>query len=254
MLDELKKIGLSENEAKVYLALLELGSSTVQQIAQKAAIKRPTAYVQLESLMKQGLVTNFEKEKRAFFRAEDPEYLKKVVEKNKKQAEEETAVLEKILPDLGKLFLTAGERPRVRFFEGVEGVRSMQNEYLKSGSQSGMIVNILSADNFFKFFPQHAEEYTPQRVKRGIRSKLIYTSSRGPFLKNSDDASLRESRFIPPDEFPFPGDITIYGDFTAFSVLREPAPFGIIIESKEVADSMRALFDKTWEASQRHQK
>ena len=92
MLDSLKKIGLSENEAKVYLATLELGSSTAQQIAQKAELKRPTTYVQLETLMKRGLVTSFEKgpstspgQGKTMLRAEDPEHLKPIFEKENKE-------------------------------------------------------------------------------------------------------------------------------------------------------------------------
>ena len=82
MLEELKKIGLSENETRVYLALLELGGSTAQEISKKAGVKRATTYVQLEALMKFGLVTSFEKAperkngaQKTFFRAEDPEHL-----------------------------------------------------------------------------------------------------------------------------------------------------------------------------------
>ena len=57
MLTQLKHIGLSENEAKVYLAMLELGPSPVLEIAAKAGINRPTAYAQIESLKKMGLVS-----------------------------------------------------------------------------------------------------------------------------------------------------------------------------------------------------
>lgn len=251
MLDELKKIGLSENEAKVYLALLELGSSTVQQIAQKAVIKRPTAYVQLESLMKQGLVTNFEKARKTFFRAEDPEYLKKVVEKNRKQAEEEGATLEKILPDLGKLFLTAGERPRVRFFEGVDGIKTMQKEFLKT-HKGGELDVIYSRDDLLKLFPTQLEEYSKERVKRNIRSRMIYTSNEGAGLKKTDAAMLRESRHIPKEKFPLTCDIAFWGDTVAISALREK-PMGIIIESKEIINSLRAIFELAWEGAEKYQ-
>ena len=64
MFDELKKIGLSENETGAYLALLELGSATAQDISKKSGIKRATTYVQLEALMQLGLVTSFEKTQR----------------------------------------------------------------------------------------------------------------------------------------------------------------------------------------------
>lgn len=250
MLDELKKIGLSENEARVYLALLELGNSAVQQIAQKAAIKRPTTYVQLESLMKRGLVTSFERGPKTLFRAEDPEYLQKVVDRNKKLAEEEAAVLEKILPDLGKLFLTAGERPRVRFFEGVEGLRTLHQEFLKT--HKGEVLAIYSRDDLLNIFPSHPQEYPHQRVKKGIRSKVIYTSAGGPVLKKTDAAMLRDSRYIPKEKFPFSCDIALYGDTVAISALHEK-PMGIIVESKEITNSLKTVFNLAWEAAEKYQ-
>jgi HTH-type transcriptional regulator, sugar sensing transcriptional regulator len=252
MLEELKKIGLSENEAKVYLALLELGNSAVQEISKKAGVKRPTTYVQLELLMKMGLVTSFDKESnkgsppKTFFRAEDPEYLKKIVEREKRSAVERERELGDILPELGKLFISAGERPRVRFFEGVEGLKAMQDEFLKTKDKE--IEAIASLDDVMKIFPKHPEEYAPRRVQKGIRSKLIYTSSKGPFLKDLDNLMLRESRFVSSRDFQFTCDITIYGDKVALAALRE-RPFGIIIESNEIANSLRSIFYLAWKVA-----
>lgn len=243
MLDYLKKIGLSENEAKVYLALLELGSSAAQQITQKAGLKRPTTYVQLESLMKRGLVTFFEKGVKTLFRAEDPEHLKQVLEKGEEEQKEKTNALEKILPGLGSLYLSAGERPRVRFFEGVEGLKTIQDEFLKSNAVE--IKSIVNIDDVLMLFPTHPKEYAPRRVQKGIKSKLIYTHKEGDTLKESDTRMLRESKFISPENFPFSGDLAIYANKVAISVHRK-RPFGVVLESEEIAKSLEAVFDLLW--------
>ncbi len=256
MLESLTKIGLSQNEAKGYLALLDLGSATAQQIAQKAAVNRPTTYVQLDSLMKMGLISSFEKNPerkhgatKTFFRVEDPQYLKKLVESEKKSLSEREHELRNTLPELERLFTNAGERPRVRFFEGVEGLRTVQDEFLKT--KDDLVESAASLDDVLKVFPQHPESYTPRRVRRGIRSKLIYTTARGPFLKDSDKQMLRESRYVPPEKFPFSCDIAIYGSNVAASVLREK-PFGVVIESNEIANSIRALFYLAWEEAKKY--
>lgn len=244
MLDSLKKIGLSENEARVYLALLELGSSTAQQIAQKAGLKRPTTYVQMESLMKRGLVTSFEKNIKTLFRAEDPEHLNQVLEKEKEEQKEKWEALEKILPNLGNLFLSASERPRVRFFEGIEGLKTIQDEILKTKEK--LIKAVTNTDDVLKLFPQHTKNYIPKRVQKGIRSKIIYTSLEGDFLKKTDKEMLRESKFIEPSKMPFSGDILTYGKHVVISVVSK-RPFGIIIESEDIANSFGAIFDLLWE-------
>jgi len=252
MLDELKKIGLSDNEAKVYLALLELGSSTAQEIAKKSGVKRATTYVQLEALSKMGLATLFEKAPerkngapKTYFRAEDPEYLSKILEREQKTTNERSQALKEILPELGKLYLSSGERPRVRFFEGIEGLRTMQNEFLKSKEKE--IFSFSSADDMLRIFPKHPSEYSPRRVKKGIFSKLIYTGSAGKILKESDPEMMREAKYVPPERFPFTCDVAIYGNRVAVSALRKK-PMGVIIESQEIADSFRAIFNLAWES------
>lgn len=259
MLDELKKIGLSDNEAKVYLALLELGSSTVQKISEKAGVKRPTTYVEIEALMKMGVVTTFEKAgkkdrpTKTLFRAEDPEYLKNIIEREKKLAVERERTLGDVLPELGKLFLAAGERPRVRFFEGVEGIYTIQEELLNSKIKS--VKGVTSLDSLFKTFPKHTNDYTDRRIANGIRSRLIYTSSQGAILKKNDSEALRESRYIPKEKFPYTldGDITIFGDCVAFSVLNKSRPYGVVLESPEIANTVSIVFNIAWESANKYQ-
>src|SRR3989338_3257042 len=166
MLDELKKIGLSENEAKVYLALLELGSATAQEVSKKSQIKRATTYVQLEGLMKLGLVTTLESPPsrngggtKTFFRGEDPEHIKKIVEREKSAIADRERTLRNLLPELGKIFLSSGERPRVRFFEGIEGIKTMLGETFKIKPDSKEVLAIISLDEFLKIFPRLTEEY-----------------------------------------------------------------------------------------------
>lgn len=256
MLEELKKIGLSENEAKVYIALLELGSETVQEIAKKAGVKRATTYVQLEALAKLGLVASFEKASgrkngaaKTYFRAEDPEHLKNKIEYEQKAADEHERTFEKILPELGKLYLSSGERPRVRFFDGAEGLRAMQSEFLKSGAE--LVESFSSEDDVRKIFPKFSEEYEPKKIKRGIRSRVIYTSSSGPFLEKHDAASLRKSRYIPSEKFPVSCDISVYKNTVSVSVLKGKI-FGILIESAEIANSVRSFFTLAWEAAEKY--
>lgn len=255
-MEELKKIGLSDNEAKVYLALLELGSATVQQIAQKAEVNRPTTYVQLESLMKDGLVTFFEKspnnkkyKPKTYFRAEDPEYLQKLIGREKNQINERERELTSVLPELGRLFASFGERPRVRFFDGVEGLKTMDEECLKTKNK--LIEGAMSLDDVEKIFPPETDNYPERRIKKGIRTRGIYTSSRGPVLKASDQKMLRETRFVPIDKYPFACDINIYDDTVSLASVRKK-PFGVLIENKEIADSLRSLLKLAWEAAEKY--
>ena len=109
---ELQALGLSEKEAKVFLASLELGPDTVQNIAKKSGINRPTAYVQIESLKKKGLMSEVEKGKKVLNTAESPERLSSLLNALEKELDFKKIEIKRILPALQELSLGAGERPK----------------------------------------------------------------------------------------------------------------------------------------------
>ncbi|MBI2056374.1 MAG: hypothetical protein HYT37_03250 [Candidatus Sungbacteria bacterium] len=243
MLNQLRQMGLSENEARVYLAMLELGPSTMLQISTKAEINRPTAYVQIERLKKLGLASTQTKGKKQFFIAEDPNQLLSVIEEERKAAEHKKEELAKFLPELEALFRLSDSKPQVRFFEGREGLLRMQEDFLSTKEKH--IYSIASADNVLDIFPEHPSTYISERVKHGIHSSLIYTSSRGDFLKEKDNASLRESKYVSAQDLPINIDLTIYDDKIGIAALKGK-PSGTIIQHSSVADSFRSLFMLFW--------
>lgn len=247
MINQLKSLGLSDNEAKVYLAMLELGPATVLEISAKAGVNRPTTYVQIESLKKLGLASTQTKGKKQLFIAESPDQLGFMIDRQKNELEQKKEELQKALPELENIFNLAGDKPQVRFFEGREGLVKMQDELI--GSKAKETLGISSADAVLKIFPQHIKNYSSRRVKSGIRAKLIYTNSSGDILKRQDDELLRETKYVPPDKFPFKSDINVYGDNIAISAMEGKA-VGVIITHKELADSFRALFNLLWDSIQ----
>lgn len=238
-------MGLSDKEAKTYLASLELGPSSAQEIAKKAGLKRPTAYFAIDGLIKKGLMSSFEKGKKQFFAAESPERLVSVVANQKRKAAALEEDLRHILPTMNSLFHLAGEKPGVRFFEGKEGIKAMQEDFLKSRASS--LENIYPRDDFVKIFSKpEREHYVRQREKKRIRVRTIYTSEAGAVLPAKD--SLTERRFVSPKVFPFSADITIYGNMVAIATYRGKL-IGVIIESKEIAETLRLIFNLAWQAA-----
>lgn len=247
---ELKNLGLSDKEVKVYLASLELGPETILKISRAAGVNRPTTYVQVESLIKKGLMSSFAKGKKRYFSAEPPERLLSLVETVKKDFEEKEKSLEKILPELKNVFNVSGERPRVRFYEGKEGIRAIQEDILKSKFKSWEVFS--ASDPGYKLFPPHPKDHREKMKEkhRGVPLRIIYTSERGPFLPKKEGSIL--THFIPPEKFPFLNEITIYGEKVAI-VSYEKRIMGLIIESKAVADTLRAIFDLSWEGAEKYQ-
>lgn len=243
MLNQLKNIGLSDKEAKVYLAMLELGPAPVLEIAAKAGINRPTAYVQIEALKQRGLVSTVTKGKKQLFQAESPEQLEILVSRTVAETRRQKETLEEIMPELRTLFNTIGEKPQVRFFEGIEGLKRMQQDFLTTKGRE--ILGIYSADDVYALFPNLNLEYSTLRQNKKIKSRSIYTSSKGRISPESEPKRLRESRFVPDEQLPFSSDITIYDNKVAIASLRGKI-VGAIIENQGIADSFRGLFELAW--------
>lgn len=243
MIDKLKNLGLSDNEARVYMAMLELGSGTVLEISAKAGVNRPTTYVQIESLKKMGLVSTQTKGKKQLFIPESPDQLEFLIDRERKAIEEKKKELEQALPELVNIFNLSGEKPQIRSFEGKEGMMKMQDEFLKSKTKE--VVGFTSTDGILKIFPDHVKNYASRRVQKGIHARTIYTDSRGAILKRNDEEMLREAKYVSPDKFPFKSDISIYDDNIAISAMEGKA-VGVLITHKELASSFKALFNLLW--------
>jgi sugar-specific transcriptional regulator TrmB len=74
---DLNQFGFDEKTEAIYLALLELGETTVSALVKKSGIKRTTVYAALEGLLAKGLLSLSKRKKRTLYIAEDPRLLLK---------------------------------------------------------------------------------------------------------------------------------------------------------------------------------
>lgn len=256
LLSHIEDLGLSEKEARVYLANLMIGPATVQKIADQAEIKRVTTYVILESLGNLGLVSKTNQGKKTYFTAEDPVSLRRLLDKKEQQVKEQKSAFDALLPDLQGLKNMPTDSPIVKFYESPDGINSIFSSFFAAHrGEFKLVYGISNLDHVHKFFPEVAERSAnPERVKFGIKSRYIYTSERGQIYKQTDKDALRESRFVDPKRFPLKGDISISNDYVIILALEGAKPIGVLIKSREIADMMVALFELAWEAADRTEK
>jgi sugar-specific transcriptional regulator TrmB len=235
--ETLVKVGLEEKEAKIYIALLDLGSEKVHEIAKKAGIKRPTAYVILEQLYAKNFVVKTHHEKRAFYSAEKPD----VILRSLKEKEE---LLGQALPLLHARMATSKTKPRIRIYEGKGGVEKVYDEIYASPSVC-----------FFGALKNLSDEFVghTDKLKEIIRSKSINVRdlvTQDPKDLDFGFAALGrnyEARVVPK-EFDLYTDGAIYGDQVAILSIKKEL-FAVVIESREVADTFRSLFELAWKMS-----
>lgn len=240
------QLGLPQKEGSVYLALLELGSSGVSAIAQKAGLNRTTCYDILEYLHKKGLVSHVGDRKTITYTAEHPEALLAHYQKRSQQFARFAKDLDQILPQLRALYNEQGSRPRIRFYEGLKGLEAVYEDTLTADES---IRAYASVYNMHAALPKYFPLYYRRRAQKGISIRAILPDTpeaRERAAKDTEEA--RTSILVPADRFNFSPEINIYDDKVAIMSLSEE--FGVIIESKEIAEAQKKIYELAWIGAQ----
>lgn len=248
-LQTLQHLGLTDKEARVYTASLELGSAPVQIIALKADINRPTAYVVIDNLLKMGLMTRHEQGKKTLYAAEPPERLERLIERQHESLVEREAELKSIFPALKALFNLSENKPVIKYYEGRAGQLAMMREYYAPQFRNSTIYAFAPFEILNTAIgPNLMQEMAKRRVGLGIRLKLIYAAKR-PVSGRTDPKQLREARFIPVEKYPFAGDLVIQPEW-GFWIYNYARGFqALAVGDKEMAKTLKAFFDLAWQAA-----
>ncbi|OGJ51945.1 hypothetical protein A2335_00890 [Candidatus Peregrinibacteria bacterium RIFOXYB2_FULL_32_7] len=246
MLDNfLKSLELSEKEALVYLTMLRIGSQGVSIVAKKSGLSRTTCYHVLESLQKKGYVSSYEKNKIDYYNAESPEIFQYILEKKERELQEQKTRFIDLLPDFLNLRHGGEIMPKVRYFEGLQGIKEIYEDTLKEGKNKLAYSSI--PDIQIKELKDYIENYLERRAKLGIKVRAIFpdTEKSREFIKN-DKNLLRESRLINAKKYPFRSEINIYGNKIAYMSLDTNFLHGVIIESEAIVETERSIFELAW--------
>ncbi len=239
--ESLVKAGFPENESKVFLVLLELGKGTVTQITRKAGLNRTTGYDILDNLVAKGLASISGKEPKQEYLAETPDKIVLLLEKELNDKEIQLKKIKSVLPEMKSLHNVAG-RPKVRFYEGISGLKDVYEDTLTSHEQIRAYANVNEMhEALIGYFPKYYE----RRVGKGISIRTIIPDS--PIGKNrasKDKEEMRESILVPAEKYNFSPEINIYDNKVMIASWRER--LGIIIESAEIADAMKKIYELAW--------
>lgn len=238
--------GLGEKEVTVYMALLSLGKGTVTQITRKAGINRTTGYDILDGLIAKRLVSISGKEPKQEYAAESPEHIITYLEEQQLAASKRVSDAKAAIPQL-KTLHNVKNRPKVRFYEGEEGLKEVYEDTLTSHEDLRSLALVDQAETTLKgYFPK----YYQRRAGKGIHIRAIFPDSPGARkLKQKDGMESRTSLIIPGNEFDLKPEINVYDDKVMIASWSEK--LGIIIESQEIANALKQLFELAWKEAER---
>lgn len=247
LIKQLMEFGLGEKEAKVYLALLELEVATVNETAKNANINRSSTYVVLESLKRKGLVSTSGDGKVQQYVAISPEMLLQEAEDKSRKAQEIKEKISNIVPELKALFKDTKEKPKVKVFEGRQGLINSFEDTLDNKEKVMRVSS--SAENIFKALSDYLPKYVQRRVELGIKMYGIHPDDKMGRHLVKVSRGLDEAMLIPQEKYKFLADVAIYDNKINYMSTKEGV--SIIIESKEMADIMKNIFDLAFEEAKR---
>ncbi|MEI6627131.1 MAG: helix-turn-helix domain-containing protein [bacterium] len=245
----LQSMGLSEKEAKVYLALLELGQSSIQEIGNKAGVNRTTTYVIIETLLKKGLCSLLNKDKKVFYLAADPETLLNFFENDLRRIEEKKQQLIKVLPSLKQINNADPNRPAVRYFESDDVLNyadllfedyeriKKTNEPVRTIFPEGRIEEVFS--------PSELATSRNSRKNRAIPVRSLVSADDTKVIQSTADG-LRIK--MDPEKEQLTADIAIYGNNVRILDLNGKISV-TLLRDPDIAQAMKVLFDLAWEGA-----
>ena len=237
--DLLQHYDFTEREAKVYIAGLSLGSAPGSTIARHAGEKRVTVYAILKELIKRGIFTSIVRDEITYFSPISPEQLAHIYE-------EKYTTLKERLPELSAIMETVGNKPKMRYYEGVEGIKHLYNELLET---SQPIFAFLSDDGDIDSKLQHYlnNEFIPKRIKKQIPASVIASEKTSGEYQQATKEKYTTIKTVKEDILAFEGEIVLYGESSILCALYSTKEMiGYSLQSKQLYKTLKSVFDFIW--------
>lgn len=244
----LKEANFSDKEVAVYLALLEVGKGSVLDIAKLSKVDRTTTYRILQSFLVMPIAQVFKEGKKTRWAALNPRYLVDYMQKKKK-------IVQELFPELEALYNLNEEKPKLQYFEGKEGLANLTENMLREVKHRGEILSFSAPGAASGYYStKEFEKLALERAKKQIMSKILIPSIEGiPGYKPGEDwKNWRHIKIVGPEKFLFKASFNIWNNKVAILTVRSH-PIGVIVESKDVADTLRAIFNIAWEGAEKYQ-
>lgn len=250
-----EQLGLDETQAKVYLALLQLGPASVTEVTKTANVSRTLGYYALEKLGLYGLVDQAPGEgKKLRYVAQHPRQLLQHLRNKESSWRRQGDSVEKLLPDLVSMYKVA-EKPTIRYQEGKKGVISIFEESFDAQND---ILSILDVESWKSSeLWDWAETYNKRRNRAKVKERILILDTKEGRAKvdaYSSSKTYTEYRWVKPEDvkdlLQFGGEINMYNNKVVIALLEKPNVMGIVIESKVLSNILRAMFELIWKQAE----
>lgn len=230
----LEWVWLDENEAKIYLALLETWSAWITQIASHIWAKRTTLYSYIQTLLKKSAIKRTIKWKRILFTAEEPKALLEQLEEKKRK-------FLTSLPFLEWMHQSHSPQPHIEYYEGKEGVKKVYHKVWSSGEP---VLAFFSPSVFLRHFTKEYDRKLWELEKKHGGSTKNLLQNDLAWKEHLRDPHTSYNSKLLPKGLELSVDMIIVKN-TIVMVSYDPL-LAVTIKNKAFADFHRNLFHYLW--------
>ncbi|MBR9706789.1 hypothetical protein GOV14_07170 [Candidatus Pacearchaeota archaeon] len=245
-IEPLRKLGLTEGEIKVYLALIRLGETTSGPLVDESGVSISKVYIILDKLSKKGLASHIVKKKTKYFRAADPNRLIVYIREKEADLKTQEEKIKEMIPFLVSSGQSAITAETAQVYDGLRGIQTARERTLKIMDKGDEMWIIGIAKTAYEgTMTPYFKEYHQRRHKKGIRCRYLYNKdAKKPYGEISKKYPLSEVRYMPE------GLIThswmeIYADTVTIGINKSKS-FSVVIQNQEVADSFKIYAQLLW--------
>ncbi len=232
----LEDIGLNRREARVYLAVLQHPEASLADVTRITLTPRMSCYTILRALLQKGFIDTLVKKKHRYFIAVPSV---KIFERLARRADE----FKEAVPRFERHSRVGQAVPRVRFFEGIDGIRAVFRRILDEKRPFSAITCIEDIEQVAKTY---FKEFIRQRIKQNLKVWLLTNRTPASLrLKQKDGQELRETRFVP-EKYRFHTAEYILQESVATLSLKQDPPTALLIEDQEIARTHTMYFELLW--------
>jgi len=235
MKEQLKLAGLTENEATIYRALLELGPSQAGIISRRTGLHRRVVYDTTERLIKKGLLGYILRNNNKLFSAANPKRFLEIIKEKEESIKE-------IIPKMQELFSKTKDKEETLFYKGKLGLKTIFEDQLNENPKEILILGgAVYASEILQFY---FKWYNKKRVKKKIKMKIIFNK------KTNKKIPYSEIRYLP-EKYSSPLAINIYKNKVATIYWSKNNPFAVVIKNSEISEGYKKYFELLWKTAKR---
>jgi len=233
--EALEEFGLSDKEARIYIALLREKSCTASKLAKNTKINRTTVYLELDNLVKLGISSYVIKDSKRYYQPVNPEKLINILDEKRKK-------LEKVLPKLKSLHSEI-QPFKIEVFEGKEGIKTFYQDVLNSVKEFYVIGATGKAIEVMEFSYPH---FVKKFLKSGIKERVLANIESKEIMEKFHPSKFLEIKYLPKK---YKSEVTtiIYGDKLAIQSLHEENIYVVVIKDNHLARTYENLFILMWD-------